>query len=1056
MNRPPHPLRVATLPASLGLRSGFLAITAALGLLLAGSPALQAQSPAAAQANQAAYELYVSGDYAGALAAYEKLRKDYPTDALVPVINTQIGFTNFFLGQFQTAIDILEKAEKDPTTPDELKPIIAAFLPQIYAALASSLDRDDAKRPAAFQTAIQKYTEYIEKFPNSPQVESSRYGRALLKYQIQEFEQTAADLEENIRQFGSSPTISDSENLLALTLATMGSLELTKENGDSAKGMAALDRSKALLRGIIEKQANLSLVNDARFQLAEILFSTAAFSPEDQRPELYQQAMDAYREVVPNEEMIAKQEQILATFPEQRRRLLTNRPALERLDREIEREQRRLGELRAKPDMIATSRLKLGEIYFNQGLLNQARVVLRHVNPFLEREDDKMRAAYFLALSYILQNQTEQAVAAYDAFQSEFKGSAIAQNLPLAMGNMFLSHPDPAQRNLQKAIKYFDESLAIYPDGALAGLTVVSKATAQVNVGQMQEAEATFTKFLGGKPTPQEALVARMGLGDIYIRSQQWDKAIEAYGKVVELFPDQPQVKDAKYWIAIATHSKADHAAAIPLLQGLLDAYPDAHFAANVLYVKGASQVASGDADAGMATLKQVAERFPESDPAPFTFFQRAQLHMQKAQPEEANQVMRDFLEAYPKSDRVFSAYDWLAQSAYRGGQWEEAIGMYASFAEKYPEDPQAAAALLRVSEYAKQWAESLGRYGALTTDEQAVWQERMNRSVAAAEKMIDTYPQSELLPAGILALIGAEEALVAAELQTSDELERKIKVKAASASDPAIRSKLLFGLASYMARQDVGRALTTMKEAYDPSVVYAPSDLDTFGTALLDTGDIDQAEAIFKKLQADYPTPAGVAPQAAPPLVQHAQANALFGLARVAQERGQTSEAGEKFGQLKQLYPWSPKVLEADLGIAQAEVAAGKIDEPLARLPGLIRSPNATADVRAKAMLLGGEVMEKKMAKATDPKEKEDALGAAIDYYIKIDQFYSGVPTIAAEGLWRGARLLEQQASAATDPAFQTRQRDLARRSYQDLVKKYPGSPNVQAAQERITALGG
>ena len=1037
-------------------------LSAAMGMIFLSllsfaflSPAL-AQSPAAAQANQAAYDLYLAGDYQAALEAYQKLQKDFPTDALVPVVRSQIGFSQFFLGNFQEAIKILEASEQDPLTPSELKPTIAAFLPQIYAALASSLDQNDAKRPEAFKTAIQKYTDYISKFPNAPQVEGARYGRALLKYQIQELDEAVTDLEENIKQFKDSPTIQDSENLLALTLATLGSIELSKrDEGDRAKGLQAYARAQELLQGIIDKQSNLSLVNDARFQLAEILFSEAAFAPEEERPPLYARAMEAYRQVVPNEEMIAKQEQLLATYPEQRRRVMTNRAALERMDREIEREQRRLGELRAKPDMLATSRLKLGEIYFNQGKLNQARVVLHHVSPFLHRDDDKKRAAYFLALSYIMQNKASESVAAYDVFQKDFKGDPMAQNLPLAMGNLFLGHPDPSVRDVSKAIQYFDESLALYPEGALAGLTVVSKATAQVSMGQMQEAEATFTKFLQGNPTPQEALVARMGLADIYVRSQQWDKAIEAYGKVVELFPDQPQVMDAKYWIAISTHSKGDHAAAIPLLDQLLEQYPEAQFTPNVLYVKGASQIATGNTDGGIETLKQVADRFPESQPAPFTFFQRAQLLMQKGQPEESNQVMRDFLQAYPQSDRVFAAYDWLGQAAYRGGQWEEAIKMYADFAEKYPQDPQAAAALLRVAEYSKQWAESLGRYGALTTDERAIWQERMTRSVAAADKMIDTYPQSELLPSGILALISAEEALVAAELQTKDELERKIKVKASVASDPAVRSKLLFGLASWLARQDAGKALATMKEAYVPTVVYAPTDLDVFGIALLESGDLDQAQAVYEKLLADYPNPAGIAPEAAPPLVQHAQANALFGLARLAQERGQSAEAGEKFSQLKKLYPWSPKVLEADLGIAQAEVEAGKLDDALARLPGLIRSPNATADVRAKAMLLGGEVMEKKYAQASDPKQKDEALAAAVDYYIKIDQFYSGVPTIAAEGLWRGAQLLEKQAAAASDPAFRQRQTGLARRSYQDLVQKYPASPHVQAAQERIAALG-
>jgi outer membrane protein assembly factor BamD (BamD/ComL family) len=105
--------------------------------------------------------------------------------------------------------------------------------------------------------------------------------------------------------------------------------------------------------------------------------------------------------------------------------------------------------------------------------------------------------------------------------------------------------------------------------------------------------------------------------------------------------------------------------------------------------------------------------------------------------------------------------------------------------------------------------------------------------------------------------------------------------------------------------------------------------------------------------------------------------------------------------------------------------------------------------------MLLGGEIMEKRFETAGDAKTKDEALAAAIDYYIKIDQFYSGVPAIAAEGLWRGGQLLERQAAGAADASFRQRQLNQARRAYRDLISRYPNSPHVESAQSRVAALG-
>lgn len=1015
-----------------------------------------AQSPRALEVNRAAYEQYMTGNYDEAEKLYNQLLRDYPTDQLVPIAQVQLGFTKFFQGQFDEANQILEKAEKDPTVPEELQPVIASFIPQVYSAKAMGMERTDPKRLETFQTAIKRFGDYIEKYPKGDELENVRFGRALAKYQIEDFDGAIQDLEQNLAEFSSSPTVQDSENLLALTLATQASVNLAEnENADREAEFARFNRSKALLEGIINRKTNLTLVNDARFQLAEILFGMAAFSPEEERPELYKQAMAAYREVTPNEEMIALQEEKLATYPERRRQIITNPIALKILDREIDREQRRLSELQGKPDLIASSALKMGEIYFHLGDMNKSRVALRHVTPFLEREDDQKRALYFLTLSYILQNQKDQALEFYAAFQEKYKGDPMAQNLPLAMGNLLLSHPDPAQRNVEEAIRFFDESLEIYPDGSLSGLTIVTKASAQVGQGKMAEAEKTFQEFLAGDPTPDEALVARMGLGDIYVRGREWDKAIEAYGKVLELFPDRPNAVDAEYWIAIATSQKGDLVNAIPLLKKFAENHPESPLLPNVIYTLAVAQINSGDLDSGAATLADLAERFPESEPAPFTFFQRAQILEKQQKPDEADAVLKEFLEKYPQDPRVFFAFDLIAQKAYRAGNWEAAIAQYNTFVKKYPDAPQAPVALLKISEFNKQWADSLGRYGALTTDEQAVWKQRMDAAILAAATMVEKYPASPELPLGIQNLIATQEALIAAGIQTPQDLETYIKQKAAIA-EPAVKSKLLFGLASWIAKSDPEKALQTMEEAYQPDIVYAPADLDTYGLALLDNNKVDEAAAVFEKLKADYPLPADTPLQNVPAAIQQAQAIATFGLARVAQEKGDIATAGELFKQLKELYGWSPKVLDAELGILEAEVQAGKLDEPLARLPALIRAPNASAEVRAKAMLLGGDIMRQKAKAATDATVKKDSLGAAIDYYIKIDQFYGGVPAIAAQGLWEGAQLLEEQANAAgADQQFRQRQMNLARKSYQDLVKKYPNSPFAEQASARIRALG-
>jgi TolA-binding protein len=297
---------------------------------------------------------------------------------------------------------------------------------------------------------------------------------------------------------------------------------------------------------------------------------------------------------------------------------------------------------------------------------------------------------------------------------------------------------------------------------------------------------------------------------------------------------------------------------------------------------------------------------------------------------------------------------------------------------------------------------------------------------------------------------------LLSAELKRAPEVEQYFQSLADSTASPNAKSKILFALANYVSEQDGARALQIMADAYRTEIVYSPRDMDFYGLALIREKKFDEAAAVFEKLAKDYPVPQNVTPNQASQLVQEAQAIALFGRARVAQDQGKTADAGQLFQELKALYPWSPKVLEADYGIAQSLKEQGKLDEAVTLLTGLIRAPTATAEVRANAMLLGGTIMAEKAKAATDQKHKDEFLAAAIDYFIKIAQFYAGVPTAAAQGLWMGAQLLEQQANGSKDTKFKEQQLGKARASYQQLLKEYPNSEFASKAQERLTALGG
>lgn len=1016
-----------------------------LAFVLLVCPALAQDAPR--QALDAANNIYLGGDYPAAVAAYEKFLTDYPTSTVVSTAQLQLAYAYFLTGENLKSLDMLAKLASGPTPPPELTESAAYLEPQALSGLASSLKPEDPERKAKYVEAVKKFAEFAQKYPKSPDLEAANFGSAIASFQIGDYAAAKTMLESNIKRFPKSPSIEESQNLLALALATEGSKILTAGEGDKNAAFALYDQAADLLRGIIQKKTDLALVNAAQFQLGEILLSRAAHAPEERKPALLAEARNAFRGVLPKDLIIVLQQKKIDGLPALRAAALKSRNQTEqrRLDRQGERDRLKLSELQERTDQTLTALQKVAESYYQQALYDESRVVLAHIAPLLTDDEDKKRNLYFLAMTYALQNAAGPAEEKYSSFQSAHKGDPIAANLPVAMGNLYLTHPDPAVRNPEKAAEYFKEAAEIYPDSPLLGLSVVNEATARAQQGDFEGALKTYRDFLAGNPPAETAAVAQLGIGNVFKDQGKWDEAIAAYREISSKYPQAAQVEEADFWVATGTQQKGDNEAALPLIDAFVQKYAEGQLAPSALYAKASALLALQRTDEGVAVLARIAEKYPQSQPAPFTFFQRAQIAGAAQNADEVVRLMREFAEKYPQDDKIFFAYDSVGQTENNRGNPAAATGAYEEFVQKFPDSPKAPEAMVKVAELQRTAAERLGRYGALNPDEQTQWKNSMGASLAAGEKLAATYPESTALALGLRSILAAKKQEMEAGLTDAAGVEKYFQ-ELADGSPGGAKSKILFARAAFINDTDPARALEEMNQAYDPSLVYAPADLDLFGLALLGNGKTGEAKAVFEKIAADYPNPEGQEPAQAPPAIQEAQAVSLFGLGRVAQEEGDVATAGQFFEKLKALYPWSAKVLEANYGIAAALREQGKGDEAVALLTQIIRAPNASSRLRADSMLLGGYIQK-------DKGERD----AAIDYFIKISAFYDGVPEAAATGLWEGGQLLEEQVASlqGSAPEKAGQQKAQMLRAYKELAEKFPDSEFAPKAKERLNALG-
>ncbi len=137
---------------------------------------------------------------------------------------------------------------------------------------------------------------------------------------------------------------------------------------------------------------------------------------------------------------------------------------------------------------------------------------------------------------------------------------------------------------------------------------------------------------------------------------------------------------------------------------------------------------------------------------------------------------------------------------------------------------------------------------------------------------------------------------LLSAQQKTPDDIDKYFHGLAGKfARNPSARSRILFTLATFTYGKDQARGLTQMAEAYNPSLVYAPEDLDLYGAALRQ-GKPDDAYRSTRKSRTTTRSPPGTQPNQAPTAIQVAQATALFGMGSALEKKGNTAEAGKLF----------------------------------------------------------------------------------------------------------------------------------------------------------------
>ena len=973
------------------------------------TPIVQAQAPAQPltldlQALERGKEAFNQQKYPDAIKAFEELIKVYPQSPAVPEAIFQLGYAYYLSGDHDESVKNFQKLPTTKGVPAELVELGMSLIPQVLAAKAVKIDAKDPLRDKTLNDALAGFDAFLQKFPKSEEVESANYGKALAYFQLQKYEEAAKPLRLNLQSFPQSESIQDSQFTLALVLGTEGVTAMQKDPAGDPAAMAKFDEGEKLLRDIVNKRLNVALMNDAQFQLGEMLSARGSFTPaekKEQKEAIFQKAIEAYRGVLSKEQVVAAQKARVESAKLRRIEALKKQDfaLVKRLERYRDKEAAKLADFEGRADETTTAKLKSGQIFFQLSKLDEARVLLGYIEPRAESEEVKKEVSYYLTMSYALQGVMEKAEERYKAFQAAYKGDPIAQNLQLVMAAGFLSGKDPTKQNPVKAIEYCKEGIEVYPKGRFTSDLLNVQASALIGLKRYDEAQDMLKKFVATNPPKELAADAEFNLAIIYKDTGKIDESVKTFAAIRDKYANTRQAEQAHFWVG-ELGLGMDPKAAVAELKAFVAKYSSSELMPQALFALGRGQSALQQTDDALKTFEELQKKHPKSEAAPFTFFERAKIMAGRQSYDECLAIMKAFVAEYPESPSLYQAYDFMAQILGSQSKGTEAIEIYDEYLKKRPDEPSAAEALLKLNSLWKGYADSQGPVLAQDAPKRAEWTKGFDNSVAAAEQIISRFPDSPAVALALNNLLEIQKAKLRARLTTAAEIEKYFEELATKAEGKAAaQSKIRFTLSAFLSEKDKDKAVKMMSEAYKADLKYAPEDVDLYGKTLLAKKDYDKAMEVYGKLAKDYPIPAGMDPKKAPKQVQEAQAIALAGEGDALLGKGENEAAAKKFKELEENYAWSPKMMAVNYGIAKDLHDKKQDEDALKRLLDVVKNSNASSELRAKSMLLLGMIHE-----------EAGRFDVAIDNYIKIGTFYSGVPEAASEGLWRGAQLLERQ----------------------------------------------
>ncbi|MEE3234444.1 MAG: tetratricopeptide repeat protein [Candidatus Latescibacterota bacterium] len=364
--------------------------------------------------------------------------------------------------------------------------------------------------------------------------------------------------------------------------------------------------------------------------------------------------------------------------------------------------------------------------------LEREEEAVRYYSELIDASSDLQQKATFQMLLvelYFDQQQYEMAESfARKLLEMEFEDDNSAGYFRKERAYSIIGNALLKRKQYVAASAVFGDGLNAYPNSGESANLAFSRAFADFNQGAYEKSAKGFDFYVNKFRDDRNSVHGQYYLGHSYQVLTQFDRAGEAFGVLLELYPNSSYSEEAIYLIGENYYNRRIFDQAAESYRKQLDRFPQGRFADSALYALAWCEFEQENMKDGVAAMELLVLQYPKSEFAARAQFTVGDYHYNNKEYDSALTAYSSLITNYPREPEASKAQRLVdelneieASQAYKtvmaqfeGKQYESAIKGFKEIIEKYPETYTQLAAYCNLGltyEILRQWPEAVENY---------------------------------------------------------------------------------------------------------------------------------------------------------------------------------------------------------------------------------------------------------------------------------------------------------------------------------------------------------